>query len=242
MQSFERGITFVCWLWDDPRSKNHYDVEHIRRLRSMLARHVSIPHELVCISDRRLLIEGVRTHSLWPDLAKYGRCYRRLKIFKKETAHRIATYYRLCSIDLDIVILDDITDLFIRSAPLVLLRDYISDYGRLQAYYNGSMFMFTPSDHLERNLWREWREFADNPDYWIDLARRKNFCGSDQAYLSLALGKDYPVWTKHDGVYSYRWHVKDDGLPNDARVVVFHGPFDMHDMARRYSWVKDNWK
>ena len=34
------------------------------------------------------------------------------------------------------------------------------------------------------------------------------------------------VWSGKDGVVSFRMQVKKQGLPNNARVVMFHGPVD----------------
>src|SRR5688572_28781917 len=40
-------ISVVCWKWG-----KKYSVSHVAKLQSMLARHLTIPHRLVCLSDK----------------------------------------------------------------------------------------------------------------------------------------------------------------------------------------------
>jgi hypothetical protein len=85
-----------------------------------------------------------------------------------------------------------------------------------------------------------------NPDESPGIARRAGFDGSDQAWISYKLGPHEKRWTKDDGVFSFRLHVKPHGgkIPKGARIIFFEGQIDpWSPVALQMSpWIKDHWK
>src|SRR3990167_10267184 len=56
-------LTVVCFLWHDPQGVRNdiyvYDESHACRLKQMVERNLTIPHEFICVSDRK--IDGIKT-------------------------------------------------------------------------------------------------------------------------------------------------------------------------------------
>jgi hypothetical protein len=187
-------ITFVSWLWVGWRPV--YKPEHVYALRNMLAEHYKKPHRFVCVTDQKL--EGVETIPPWyspipPNTCKAPDCYQRLKLFADfETFGNEAV-----SIDLDCVILDDITELIdsARSEPFKIL-------GGTVCPYNGSIWYVRP---------------GVNPQVWTDLTPADTIVaknhrmpdgrrpyGSDQTYMAFKM-QNAPTWGRADGIYQYVW-------------------------------------
>lgn len=251
-------LTVVTWLWSGNtmgRDRVEYVADHVNRMASMLARHLTIPHEVVCVTDMPEGIDSrVRIVPMWPDLAGYGRCYRRLKVF--DPAMRDVLGPRIVSIDLDTVITGNIDHLFDRPEPFVIW----GDPSRLpHTPYCGSLFML---------------EIGYRPDVFTgfdadvaaSLRRTQGVIGSDQAWMARMI-KDAARWGKRDGIYSFRMDIqlrirmpgfgmiagrnrpprlpnRDGSLPEKARIVFFHGaedPSQTH-LHVHHKWIPEHWR
>lgn len=227
-------IKVVTFLWHDSTwkwaKKFQYTAEHVNKLKNAVKRNLKLDHEFVCITDSATGIDGdIRIVPLWRDFATLGGCYRRLKAFSSEMQHVIGE--RFICLDLDAVILRDITPIVDRFEDFVILKDWSP-----RAKYNGSMWMMNAGarSHV-------WELFHENPAAAVAVGKQACQFGTDQGWLAASL-KDEAVWTEADGVYSYRWHVKGKGLPKDARIVFFHGPFDPSQKEmQRFDWVRGAW-
>lgn len=236
-------ITFVCWRWQPtPNYRSKFPPETISTLKSMLGRHYHGPHELICITDRPAEVpQGIRAIQLWDDFKNvpsphgrgYPSCYKRLKLFSKLGAELIRTP-RFCSIDLDVVVISDITSLFTHTLDFKMYGDTARG-----TPYNGSLIYSRVGAHPE--LWSEF-----DPLVAPRLSLAKRYIGSDQGWIAVCLGPDKPKFTKKEGVYSFRNEVLPRGgaLPPDARLVVFHGqpdPWEKHTQVR-YPWVAKHYR
>lgn len=232
--------TIVTWRWpphDGYRSK--YGPETINTLAAMVRRNYGRPHRFVCVTDdtrgidpRIEVIPDFKdfTHLQSPHGPKNPACYRRLRMFHPE----IATHFgsRFVSMDLDMVIVGDLVPLWDRPEDIVLYGDTGP-----RSHYNGSMILLKAGSRPQ-----VWTEF--DPQESPRLAKRANFWGSDQGWLSYKLGKREARWGKADGVYSYRNDIapKNGILPENAIVAVFHGGTDpWHPRAQLLPWVSQNY-
>jgi hypothetical protein len=204
-----------------------YGVEHVIRLQSMVARHLSLPHRFVCISDQD--VPGVETLPLWPDLAELGGCYRRLKVF--DPAFTMLGD-RFAVMDLDCVVTGSLDEMFSRTEPFV-----INAYRPISArdpdqHYNGGLLLMTAGARP-----RVWLDF-DPKRVPAAIAARRRFCiGTDQAWIRLRLGKTEARFK--DGVYEFRQIGAN--LPADARVVMFAGQRDPS-TSLEIAWVREHWR
>lgn len=237
-------MQIVCWLWRPEKAyRSQFGPEHVNMLRRMIERHYPHPHRFNCITDQT---EGfdpeVRVLPLWDDHGKresiYGpgtpSCYRRLRAFSSEMKELLGE--RFLSIDLDVVITGDVTPIFHRKEDFVIWGATAR-----RTPYNGSMWMMNSGCRE-----KVWTRFNENPEKAVVRARGAGFYGSDQAWMCYALGPQEAKWTEHDGVYSYRMHVKPKAgaMPKDARIVFFEGHYDPWNPATRTQcpWIDTFYK
>jgi hypothetical protein len=124
------------------------------------------------------------------------------------------------SIDLDVVIFDDITDLFPPAEDFKILTG-------TSAPYNGSLWALTTGTHPD-----VWASF--DPQTAPGLAQApltaagQHYYGSDQAWLSYTL-PGAATWSQADGIWQYRstlWREKGAAsrpVPPECRMLFFAG-------------------
>lgn len=233
-------LTVACWRWMSPVGyRSVFAPETVYALRDMVKRHLSVPHRFLCVTDRPEELRGVETVRLWDDCAAipspFGRhnpsCYRRLKLFAADAGKVFGE--RVVSLDLDTVIVRDITPLFDTDVDFKIWG--CSDYPT--QWFNGSLFLLKTGSHPE-----VWSRF--DPETSPDISKRAGCFGSDQGWIRYVLGNHVPTWGEKDGVYSYRKHLAPRGghLPENARVVCFHGKMDpWHYAAQQVPWIRANY-
>lgn len=215
-----------------------YGPEYVHRLRNMVARHLSVPHEFHCITDSETVfdmpgitchqapkeINGVPLNGLMPHWTK-------LDLFVFGRNRGPAIYF-----DLDVVITDWI-DWVIPycEASIAAPVDWSSGAfaGCLMAWHDDS---------------------ASRAHECFTAAHAVKWYG-DQDWLTACFSAVFerqvnrtckPVVLKHgarkmpDGLcVSYKRHCR-NGLPDGCSVVAFHGRPDPHEV--RDKWVIDAWR
>lgn len=234
-------LRIVCFKWRSRRPyRSTFTSEHVNVLRRMVRRNLSLDHEFCCVTDDpHGLDRGVRRIPLWrhyEDLASpLGNagpsCYRRLWMFSSEAEEIFGP--RFACLDLDTVVVGDLTPLLSRTEDFVIWGDT-----HPRTFYNGSFWLLRAGTRS-----RVWDEF--DPVRSPTLARAAGHLGSDQAWISYCLGSREATWGRRDGVYSYRVHVEPSGnrLPDNARVVFFHGKVDpWSSEAQSVEWIRHCWR
>jgi len=234
-------ITFVCWKWAQPGCRTSYDASHVNTWANMVKRHYKGPHRLLCITDDKRGVQ-IETYPLWQDHSRMTNpngghlpsCYRRLKIFSTPQQERmgIKPGDKVVSMDLDVVILRDITSMFQINHPFAGWKR-ISPNPKKPAGYNGSMFMFTAGmfDYL-------WDTF--DPQTSPVRAKRAGQFGSDQGWISLNISGHGPGWTQLSGMYSYSSDIYKEKMSiTGAKIVSFNGKHKpwMRQVQSLHPWV-----
>jgi hypothetical protein len=236
-------LSIVTFKWT-PQSNNYrssYDAATVNTLFSMVDRHYPLPHRNICVTDEpKGINSSVEIVPIWDDHANVQNpsgshnpsCYRRLKLFAPDAGKTFGE--RLVAIDLDMVIVKDLTPLFARTEDFVIWG--YSDFPKTQ-FYNGSLWMLKTGSRT-----KVWTQF--DPRSSPRLAYRKGCRGSDQGWLSYIIPGE-AVWGSRDGIYSHRVHISKNGwrLPEDARVVVFHGkhdPWSYH--SQQIEWIREHYR
>ncbi|WP_409188442.1 hypothetical protein [Bradyrhizobium sp. RDM4] len=230
-------LSVVCWKWKPkPGYRSAFSSANVNMLRAMVARHYARPHRFICVTDEAAGIEpGIEVIPLWDDYASVASpcgarqpsCYRRLKAFSKEAATLFGP--RFVSLDLDVVVTGDLVPLWDRPEEFVIWGDTSP-----KTPYNGSMFLLTAG--ARRQVWEDF-----DPVKSPARGRALGYFGSDQAWIGACLGPREAKWGRADGVYSYRLDVRSaaGALPDDARIVMFHGHVDPWSAeAERLDWVR----
>ncbi len=249
-------LDVVTFKWGKPGYRSEFTGEHVNIMARMVRRHYRGPVRFNCVTDDPTGVDPLlcRVIRLWDDFADVPSphggnnpsCFRRLKLWSNEVKHLFPG--RVLQIDLDMVIVGDVTPLWDRPEPCVLWADNLNP----TSPYNGAMQLITPGEHPV------WECFKADPDLAISRARQARYFGSDQAQLALWLGPYMPRWTAKDGAVSWRVHCRktppgvahipfsgstaDAPLPPLARVVNFHGIDDPWAVADKVAWVAEHYR
>lgn len=253
-------LRVVCWKWKKHKKENfryreEYTSKHVNIFANMIHRNLHIPHEVVCITDNPVGIDkNIRCVPIWDDLAKFGMCYRRLKIFSEEMADIIGP--RFVSMDLDCVILNDITDILNCNDDFKIWMPKNS-----ATPYCGSMFMMNAG--AKRDIWEDFSQdqliLMRNTGGWGGGVKKRFIhkqaydagfkTGSDQAWISYKLYPHANTWTQEDGVFNfseslYRKYRTGNKNIKNAKIVFFPGKHDpSHEkLYPEHPWIKKHWR
>lgn len=225
-------ITVICWKWRQRKYRSRFTQREVRVLKNMVERNLHVPHRFVCITDDARGMSDIQTLPLWEEpkiTLPNGKpnCYRRLRVFAPDAAEWLGE--RIVSIDLDTVITGDIT-------PLVDIPTDFKIWGDTakNTHYNGGFWVMDAGARA-----RVWEEFSTEAP---EITKSRGMVGSDQAWISYILGPNEEKWSIDDGVYSFRNHMGSgrESLPDDARIVFFHGQYDPWDgrVQKKNRWIK----
>jgi hypothetical protein len=233
-------ISIVCFKWR-PREnyRSIYPPAVVNTLRRMVARHYQKPHRFICVTDDAAGIDDdIEVVPLWDDHASVPNpsfntgpsCYRRLKMFARDAGETFGE--RFCVMDLDTVIVKDLSPLLDRPEPFIAWRNPDPRWP-----LNGSMWMMTAGCRPQ-----VWERF--DPVTSPAQAHRAGCFGSDQGWMSYVLGRQ-ATWGPEDGVYSYRRDIvpRQNKLPKNARAIMFHGNWDPWDAVvhKVAPWVREHY-
>lgn len=262
-------INIITWKWKGVQQKSgiEYSAEHVNILYAMIKRNLDRDFRLICVTDDG---EGIRSeviiadlHYEWQDM---GGCYVRLNSFAKDFLGE--DIKRFISIDLDVVIINDITSIFTRTEDFLIWGDPL----RYTPYW-GSFFMMDKG--CRDQIYKQF-----NPKKTPEIAKQAGYkVGTDQAVISLYLYPKEVMLTKDDGLLNFVMHVKEmdhdilrilttnawkhlqksrrpishresialnhptGELPDNAKIVFFNGKFDpCHKrLQNEYPFIKEHW-
>lgn len=255
-------LKVVCWLWREElvtRQRTTYGVEHVRAWRNMVERNLSLPHELICLTDQPEQVpEGVRAVPLWDQYKDLGGCFVRLPAFHPRIAEIIGGQ-RFVSMDLDCVVTGSLDPLFDRPEPLVAFR---CGQARRIRRVQGSIFMMDAG--AAREIYDDFRsedlEWFRKPlkngkvvEQWIhrDAKNAGWTLGTDQSWLS------YKILTQGVKCKVGFWQDVESGIcnwgsmmqscpersdpPDSARLLFFSGPTDPANskLQQKAPWIQE---
>lgn len=227
-------LTVVSWLWVQPEGRTTYKAEHVWIWADMVARNLSMPHRLVCVTAETDLppnVERIDPPGEFEDIQpKWGprkpNCFRRLVMFKRDAAKTFGK--RFVSMDLDCVIGGPLDPLFDRSEDLVLFKGTASSRP-----YNGSLMLIKAGCRP--------KVYEDFDQAGAD-ASGEAFHGSDQAWLAHKLGWGEKTWSERDGVFCYgQLWVQN---PRRCGLLFFPGRLKPWTLAqiRMHSFITENYR
>lgn len=209
-------LSVVTWLWG-----TKFSAAHVNILRSMLDRHLHMEHELHCFTNEPDGLDGdIIVHPI-TEFLDTPRCRRRMFQYSEQMLDLVGP--RMLSLDLDVVLTDDVTPLFdIPDVPLALWN-----VGYANVYSGSVQLMRTGELH---SLYEDFKAGAVTPKErnWSDQAalnwylswnwhRRNNFndhlWGDGDGILTF-FGKGYERYA-HLGVSP-----SSERLPDGCRMVV----------------------
>ncbi|MBL8330481.1 MAG: glycosyltransferase [Rubrivivax sp.] len=234
----------LCMKWG-----TKYGAEYVNRLYGMVERHLSGPFRFVCLTDNSM---GVRPDvECMPlptlDLAPGAdRGWPKLTTFKADLHGLRGTALFL---DLDVVIVGDITPFFELPGQFYIIKDWKRPW---RVTGNSSVYRFQIGAHVD-----VLQHFIQNQA----LVRKRH--RNEQEYLSHALQEQGRLrYWPASWCCSYKYHCiprwpanywRAPGIPPDARIVIFHGEVNPPDalagrrnrplrFARPAPWVAEHWQ
>lgn len=227
-------LAVVTWKWG-----TLFGPEYVNRLFDGVARHFDGEFAPFCITDDpRGLDAGINVLPLPTEFRDTPRCCRRVWLYSADRVREFGA--RILHLDLDTVVTGNVTGLFSRPEPLVLLR---MDYAEV---YSPAMCL------MDTGVLHEFYEVVAS-----DLEGFRQATGerhaSDLAMLNFYLaGRTVPSWGRTDGVtlyfgegYERHAHLgigpKDQTVPDGTRVVVL-GSADLPVIRQRPPrWWTEHW-
>lgn len=226
-------LTVATYLWG-----SKYGPEDVLRLKRMVDRHMTVPHEFMVITDRPHLFDGVRIRVMPLDMTMHvpGTCFVRLFTFHPDGASIFGE--RILQIDLDTLIVGNLDAIASRDEDLVLWRnpsrvpwDTPDRAGR--PYYNTSVVL---------------HRCGTVPELWDEFRPKNPRCRDDQWWVSDLLGKAMPYFDGSDGIYRLgRPDTPGSGvmgeLPANACIVTFpgsEGKWTQPEIAQANPWIAEH--
>lgn len=151
-----------------------YGPEYVNRLASMVARHTTLPHRFLCLTDDPRGLD-CDTADIGTDLPGW---WAKLILFKP---HPKLEGHRVVFLDLDTVIVDNIDFLLEYDGPFAILRDFYWPKG-----YGSAIMSIAPG--FGQQVWdqfqpeyvgrypgdQDWiRRLIPHADLWQDIAPKK---------------------------------------------------------------------
>ncbi len=202
--------TILLWKWRGWR--NEYTSEHVNRMLRMLAKHMSIPYDVVCVTDdgRDIDCESVPLPGLPLEGIAGPNCYHRLGVFDSRWSDQFGS--KVLSLDLDSVILGDL-------APLLTDDGFKAARG-YHSHVCGTLFQLRPG--YREDVYHDF-DPIESPKVIADTRYGYGpLSGSDQAWMSLKM-PSAPTWDEADGVYWFKAMKPQRTIPANARVIYFAG-------------------
>jgi hypothetical protein len=196
-----RELSICCWKWQpgeirQSKKKKGFTAHHVNTLFSMIDRHYDKPYQKICITDDPEGIDkDVKIVPLWDDYRDMGGCFVRLKMFSSEMRKILGP--RFVSIDLDCVIVDDLSPLLDREDDFIIWGD-----PERVVKFCGSFWMMDAG--VREEVW-----VGFNPDLYKVRANGTYKGGTDQVRITHCLEKrSESMWTKEDGVYNFQADIR----------------------------------
>lgn len=215
-------ITILTWFWRQKHSRATYYADDVNRWARMVKRNITIPCRIACVTNQPAGIDDSIeiiplpkfqpvNNKRWCERKGLPQCYPRLDMFRRDAANTYGERF-LC-MDLDSIITGNIDSLIDRPEDFVM---YSGTSGKRP--YNGSMLLMAAGCRPQ-----VYEKFT--PEHAEKASRL--YVGSDQAWISYALGWLEATWTVDDGV-NY-WNKKifpqyDSPPPPDMKILFFCGP------------------
>jgi hypothetical protein len=206
----------ACVWWGTKYGRNY-----VENLRNSLKRNLSIPYEMVCITDRDDLPDGIRKI---PALKNGDGWWQKVNLFKPGM---FPSDTRILFLDLDVVITSSLDPISRSQGEFVMIENF--SMNRRASAYNSSCMLWTPNEKTERI-------------YTCYNSEVVEALHGDQCWIWRVMEKDILAFRK-DLLESYKYNRARPEMrraSNDTAVWVFHGKPDPHEVNAPF--VKNNWR
>lgn len=198
-------VTIVCFWWNNWCGK--HGPKYVSNLYESLKKHTTVPFNFVCLTDN-------------PDKLKAP--HQKFEPIYKWNLNKLQAYHlnseRIITIDLDTIILKNIDFILTDSDPFTTNETFKQKY-----QCDGGIVSCTKKygQSLLKTL-------EDNKKIVESITK-----GSERFFYRKYVKKPQFWQQKYSGIYSYKHHCKDK-IPEDARIIHFHGRPRPHEVMEGY--------
>jgi hypothetical protein len=203
----------------------------------MVKRNIKIPFKFTCVTDDPAGLDPhINVVPLWDKCRALGGCYNRLYTFSKDMKDILGE--RFVCIDVDTVIVGDLTPMFSRSEPFI---GYLGKDSRGNPRLQGNFYMMDAGalDHV-------WETFIADPEEAIRLTSSKKYTGTDQAWMTHTIDRTKIATVGvREGMIAMRQDIlkkRRTDLPEGAVMVHFSGPRDPTDSGFTHPWLIQHYR
>lgn len=215
----KESLSVVCVL----KSGGDFTVDYVSRLKNMIKRNTTIPHDFICFTDMNVNIEGCITIPLQNN---FSGCWSKIEMFRP----KLIKSKRIIYFDLDTVITGQIDDILSVNGNFIGLRPWNRNNFNKGIFASGMM---------------AWKNDGSYSYIYHNFNKGsiKKYPAGDQEYISKTIserGGNFVFFQDVvNGIYSYKRNCRPI-KPVNARVVCFHGKPRPHECQD--SWVRKNWR
>lgn len=159
-----------------------YNADYVNKLQNMVSRHLTIPHDFICITDDHV---DVNCKCILPELNDGW--WTKLTLFKKDP---YGIEGKILFLDLDIVIRENIDCFAQYQSDFIIIKDW------LMPMFNSSVFLLEAGTRS-----KVWESYIKDPETAKVYAK-----GGDQHWITLhAKGETWPDdWIKSYKVNNFK--------------------------------------
>ena len=222
-------VTVACFLWG--QWGNGKGLQYVHRLYAGVKRHLTLPFEFVCITDRHESNFGKGITAIEMDFPDWKWNLKKMLVYKRSLGLR----GKVLLMDLDIVVVGSLDE----------LASYRGSFATCEAAYRpgrcgGSLIGFSAGDEfLEREL---YGPLLMDYDKWEEETE-----GSERIYFNKRFKEmnfKPHFWQRRFPGQVVSWKVDKcwEGIPENARIVRFHGTPRPHQVCNVADWMQKEWK
>ena len=211
-------LTVACVWWG-----TQYGPGYVTRLQSMVTRHLSIPHDFVCITPHKKVPD--RVIRMEPPTMAEG-WWQKVGLFSPDL---FGPSQRILYLDLDVIIINSLDEIASSSDMFCMIENFGPNKGH--AAHNSSVMLWTPT----ANTHRIFTQFS--PDVMKELH-------GDQCWIWRVMGDDVIRDFERHQCVSYKYGKQNrqwNWQTKDTSVVVFHGHPKPHEIPRTDP-IAEHWK
>ena len=220
-----------------------YDIQYVRELARGVARHLPVPYRFVCLTDFPFDafadMPGVLVYPLefdWPGW------WAKIELFKLYDADGVICF------DLDTVIVGNLmplVDAVRKERRLITLRELggaLRSQTAIIAWAGTCDWpIVTFPAVLEKDKNKVRFEHHTRSGSWALIANGVKTRGDGEWLHASIRARNEPIAFVQDiipnQVFSYKWYVRRNGLPQSAAIVCFHGLPRPHELQPRPAWL-----
>lgn len=211
-------LTVACVWWG-----TQYGIEYVQKLKNMVARNLTIPHDFVCITPHEKVPDGVIKMKPPVDPSTEG-WWQKVGLFSPDL---FGPSQRILYFDLDVIIINSLDNLASSNDMFCMIENFGPNKGH--AAHNSSVMLWYPTPKTQQIF----TQFS--PDVMKELH-------GDQCWIWRVMGDDIiRDFHRYQCVsYKYEKHPQWQHRTNATSVVVFHGQPKPHSIP--HDPLSAHWK